>query len=91
MHVPAGIGNSLVTETKRKNYQDLEKLTFIICWISTICSCCLLCMYQPFMEIWVGKDLMLEFAAVICLVVYYFTREINQLLNLYKDCVWNVA
>lgn len=81
----AGIGNSLVTETKRKNYKDLEKLTFIICWITTICSCCLLCMYQPFMEIWVGKDLMLEFTAVICLVVYFFVREINQLLNLYKD------
>ena len=81
----AGIGNSLVTETKKKNFQDLEKLTLIISWVSTVCSCCLLCMYQPFMELWVGKELMLEFSAVVCLVIYFFIREINQLLNLYKD------
>ena len=81
----AGIGNSLVTETKEKNFHDLKKLTFITCWISTVCACCLLCMYQPFMEIWVGEGLMLEFSAAICFVVYFYVREINQLLNLYKD------
>lgn len=81
----AGIGNSLVTETKAKNFNDLKKLTLIICWISTICSCCLLCLYQPFMEIWVGRKLMLDYPAVICLVLYFFVREINQLLTLYKD------
>lgn len=43
------------------------------------------------MEIWVGKDLMLEFTAVICFCVYYFVYEINQLLNTYKDAagIWH--
>lgn len=81
----AGIGNSIVTETKRKNFDDLRKLTFIICWISGFCSVCLLCLYQPFMELWVGKKLMFSFSAVICLVIYFFVRQINSLFNLYKD------
>lgn len=81
----AGIGNSLIVETKHKNYMDFKKLTFIICWISGNCSVCLLCLYQPFMKLWVGSDLMLEFSAVICLVIYFFIRQINSLLNLYKD------
>lgn len=81
----AGIGNSIVVETKEKNYADLRKFTFIICWLGGFCSVCLLCLYQPFMEIWVGKNLMLEFPAVICFVVYFYVRQLNTLLNTYKD------
>lgn len=81
----AGIGNSIVVETKEKNFNDFNKFTFIICWIAGFCSCCFLCIYQPFMELWVAKDLMLSFSAVICFVIYFFTRQLNALFNLYKD------
>lgn len=81
----AGIGNSIVVETKDKNYRDLNKFTFIICWGAGECSVCLLCLYQPFMELWVGKDLMLSFSAVVCFVTYFFVRQLNTLLNSYKD------
>lgn len=81
----AGIGNSIVVETKEKNYRDLSKFTFIICWGAGFCSVCLLCLYQPFMELWVGKELMLSFSAVICFVVYFFVRQLNSLFNTYKD------
>lgn len=81
----AGIGNSIIVESKEKNFNDLNKFTFIICWVSGFCSTCLLCLYQPFMELWVGKDLMLSFSAVICFVVYFFVRQINSLFNVYKD------
>lgn len=83
--VTAGIGNSLIVESKKKNLCDLRKFTFIIAWITGICTCCFLCLYQPFMKIWVGEELMLEFPAVICFCLYFFIVEINQLLNLYKD------
>ncbi len=81
----AGIGNSIVIETKEKNFNDLNKFTFIICWIAGFCSVCLLCLYQPFMELWIGKELMFSFSAVVCFVVYFFVRQINSLFNLYKD------
>lgn len=81
----AGIGNSLIVETKEKNFNDLNKFAFIVCWITGFCSVCLLCLYQPFMELWVGKDFMLNMSAVVCLVVYFFIKQLNSLLNLYKD------
>lgn len=89
--VTAGIGNSLVVETKEKNFRDLNVFTFIICWISGFCACCFLNLYQPFMELWVGKDLMLDFTAVVCFVVYFYVIEVNQLLNTYKDAggIWH--
>lgn len=87
----AGIGNSVIVESEEKNFADLKKFTLLIAWISGFCTCCFLCLYQPFMEIWVGKELMLNFNAVICFCVYYFIYEINQLLNTYKDAagIWH--
>ena len=87
----AGIGNSLVTETCEKNYNDLRKLTFIIVWISGFCTTCFLCLYQPFMVIWVGNELLLPYNAVICLCIYFYIYQINHLLNTFKDAggIWH--
>lgn len=87
----AGIGNSIIVETREKNYNDLKKFTFLITWIAGFCTACLLCLYQPFMDIWVGKELELEFSVVVCFCIYYFICEINQLLNTYKDAagIWH--
>lgn len=87
----AGIGNSIIVETKQKNYEDFSKFTFIISWISGYCCCCFLCLYQPFMELWVGKSYMLNFSAVISFCIYFFIFELNQLLNTYKDAagIWH--
>lgn len=87
----AGIGNSLIIESKEKNFDDLKKFTFIIFWISGFCTCCFLSLFQPFMRLWVGDSLMLGYAAVICLSIYFFIMEINSLLNLYKDAagIWH--
>ena len=49
----AGIGNSLIVESKEKNYNDLKKFTFIIVWIAGFCASSLMCMFQTFMELWV--------------------------------------
>ena len=83
--IMAGLGNSYVTETKEKNYRDLKKFTFLFLWMTGICVCCFLGLYQPFMELWVGKELMLGFGAVVAFAIYFFTYSLNRLLNVYKD------
>lgn len=87
----AGIGNSVIVETSEKNFSDLKKFTFLICWITGFCTCCFLCLYQPFMRIWVGDELMLKYSSVVCFSIYFFVFEINQLLNTYKDAagIWH--
>ena len=87
----AGIGNSLIVESKEKNYNDFKKITFLICWISGFCSACLLCLYQPFMKLWVGQSLMLEFPIVVCFCIYFYTLELSQIMLTYKDAggIWH--
>lgn len=81
----AGIGNSLITESKEKNYYDLRMLTFAVLWVTGWCACCFLCLYQPFMKIWVGKELLLPFGMVILFAGYFVAIELNRVVNVYKD------
>lgn len=87
----AGIGNSLVTESKEKNYRDFITITFISAWAVCICSCCFLNLFQPFMKMWMGKDLMLDLRAVVCFVLYFVIYELNAVLNVFKDAagIWH--
>ena len=87
----AGIGNSLIVEDQKKNFADLKKFTYIISVIAGSCSSCLLNMYQPFIKVWLGENMMLDYAAVICFCVYYYVYEINRILNTYKDAggIWH--
>lgn len=89
----AGIGNSIITETKEKNYNDFGTLTFLIAWVACVCSCCFLNLYQPFLYIWMNGDVnkMLPFEIVICLCVYFFVYELNRVANVYKDAagIWH--
>ncbi len=83
--VLAGIGNSLITETKEKNYTDLKKFTFIIQWICCICICCLACLYQPFMKIWVGNDLMLQDNYIILFCMLFYVLVLPTMWATIKD------
>lgn len=87
----AGIGNSIIVESSQKNYNDLKKFTFIFSWLSIFSVCCFLCLFQPFIELWVGKDSLLPFGMVIMFSFYFFIREINAVLNVYKDAsgIWH--
>ena len=86
----AGLGNSIVTDTKEKVYRDFDTLSFMNACIVTFCTVSLLCLYQPFMKIWVGDDLMLEFGIVLLLVVYFYVYQIRRIVLTYKDAggIW---
>ncbi len=80
-----GIGNSLVTEGVEKNYSDFKKFSFINLWIVAWCAICLICLYQPFMELWVGKDLMFPFFVVLELALYFVVKMGRKIPVTYKD------
>lgn len=87
----AGIGNSIIVETEKKNFNDLKKFTLLISWIAGFCCCCFACLYQPFMTLWVGEENLLDFGYVIAFCVYFYIKSINSLINLYKDAagIWH--
>lgn len=89
--VLAGIGNSLITDSKEKNYNDLKKFTFIICWIFCVCCCFFIGLYQPFMILWVGEDFLLPFDCVILFCIYFYVCELAMIWATVKDAagIWH--
>ena len=86
----AGVGNKMVMESKGANYRDLEKISLLFSWLLGVSSSMLLCMYQPFMNIWMGRENMLSAGLVLCFVVYYYSMGANKLINMFKDAagIW---
>ncbi|CZQ96577.1 polysaccharide biosynthesis protein [Trichococcus palustris] len=86
----AGIGNSLIIENSEKNYADFKTMTFIIFWIVSFCSSAMLVLLQPFMKIWMGEKNLIDYSLVVCMVIYFFVYEIDQLIGTYKDAagIW---
>ena len=83
----AGVGNSLVTETKEKNYKDFLKFTFYLQWIVGWCSICVLCLEQSFMEIWVGTEYMLKDHMVFLCAIYLFVNCICLIRSVYTQAL----
>lgn len=83
--ISAGIGNSVATESVEKNFKNLNTFTFIYEWICGWCTVCLLCLYQPFMQIWVGKENMFSFEVVVCLCIYFYVWTAGDIRSQYTD------
>lgn len=83
--VLAGIGNSLVIEKEEKNLQDFQLFQLINSWMVGWSSICFLCLYQPMMQLWMGKELMLPYSTVFLFFIYFYVWKIRQTILLYKD------
>lgn len=86
----AGLGNSLATESTEKNYSDFLKFSFMNSWIVGWCTICLICLYQPFMYLWAGEELMFPFYIVLEFGLYFYIYQIRKIPVIYKDAagIW---
>lgn len=81
----AGIGNSIATESIEKNYRDMNKFVFIYAWISGWCAVCLFCMFQPFMEIWMGSDMLFPMIDVVLICLYFYSLTMGDVRSQYSS------
>lgn len=91
--ITGGIGNSIATESTEKNYSDFLKLNFYYSYITAWCTVCLFCLYQPFMQLWVGQDLTASNLTRSLFCVYFFISEIGQIRSIYGNVSgiwWNL-
>ena len=89
--ITASVGNSIIQDSKQKNYRDFKVLVFMNSWIVGWCSICLYCLYQPFMTIWMGEDMLFDNTTLILFAVYFYAWLIRRIGLTYKDAagMWN--
>ena len=80
-----GVGNSLVIESREKNYADMRRFNFMYMIIAGWASICMLCLYQPFVRVWIGEKLMLSNPAVIALCLYFYMLKMGDMRWVYTE------
>ena len=80
-----GIGNHVATKSREENYAEMKNLDFAYLWLGGWCMICMLCLYQPFMTLWMGDDMLLPISAVILLCVYAYLLKLGDIRSLYSS------
>lgn len=84
--IQASVGNSVAVETVEKNFNDLKKFQLIYLWVGGLCTALLMCLYQPFMMIWVRDTKMLmSLSEVISWCLYFYLLLQGDLISVYNN------
>lgn len=85
------IGNSVVSDSHDKIIEMFNSLFFIAFWVTSFCCSSMLCLYQPFIVLWVGEENLLSFVVVIMVTAYFFSNSIRQLTGPFIGALglWN--
>ena len=94
-----GIGNKIALNSPEKNHEDMFVLMYLYAWLAGILTACMLCLYQPFIRLWVGKQLMLDEQTMIMFCVYFYITTMGSIRFLYHQAAglfwtkryWTVA
>lgn len=78
-----GVGHHVATKSVEENFLEMNRLNFLYLWIGGWCSVCLICLYQPFMRIWMGQEMMLPMDSVQLLVLYFYLLKLGDMITLY--------
>lgn len=83
--ITAGIGNKMVTNSNEDNYKDLHHLLFMNGWLTGWCAVSLLCLYQPFITIWVGEQYLFPISTMVLMVIYFYLPRVSTLTYSYRE------
>lgn len=79
----AGIGDTVASESVEKNFDILQLLDFIYMGASIILTTGMIVMYQDFMRLWVGAQLLAPFRVVLAISLYFYLLCIGDIRSLF--------
>ncbi len=83
--IKGSIGNYFAVESDERKYGLFDLISFMFFWLASFCASCLICLYQPFISIWVGNDMLLPFSAAVASAILFFIMTIGSMLEMTKD------
>jgi len=83
--IVAGVGNSIVTESKEKNRDDMTRLNFIYMCIAGWFAACLLCLYQPFTKLVFGAEMLFSNDIVVMFTLYFYLLKMGDIRYVYSE------
>lgn len=82
-----GVGNSIAIESIDRNRKIFGTINEMYYWIATISAVCFVVLYQPFIELWIGTEMMLPFSVALLLALLFFVLQVNNAVGVYKGAL----
>lgn len=83
--IQASVGNSIILESKGKNRQLFNNLSFVNAWLIGWSSICMLCLYSPFISIWIGNGNSLGDKFSCIMAVYFYIWMFRFMVIIFKN------
>lgn len=83
--VVPSIGNLNVNSKQEKKYQVYKTLNFITFWVYCFCSISLWVLLNPFIEIWIGGEYILENKIIFFIIINFLITGLINPTIIYKD------
>jgi O-antigen/teichoic acid export membrane protein len=86
----ASIGNSIVCDSKEKNYKDFNLFQFGFSMIMGWAAICILCLNQPFIKVWLGEKVMFSSSIAIVFAVFMYAKISSSVFMTYREAagIW---
>lgn len=81
----ASVGNLGVSESKEKLKSVFNKVFFMNFWLFSLCSICLLVLFNDFIKIWVGQEYVFEFSIVLIIVIAFYLKGMRKAVLTFRD------
>jgi O-antigen/teichoic acid export membrane protein len=81
--ISSGIGNSIATESKEINYNRFKEFNFYMSWLGSLGTLNLFFLYDPFMRLWLGDQLLLPFSSMLLFSIYFYISQFGIVRSLY--------
>ena len=78
-----GVGNHVAMRDPEQNYQEMKRLDFVYLWLGGWCAISMLCLYQPFVTLWMGKDMLLPDSAALLMCLYFYLLKLGDMRFMY--------
>lgn len=81
----AGVGNRIVLETKQQNHAEMMRLNRIYLLICGWMAIAMLCLYQPFMSLWIGSENIFPEPVMALFPIYFYVQKMGDVRGVYSD------
>ena len=79
------VGNLLVENNKKKNYDIFKKVRFLNFWIACFSGVSLLVIMDSFISIWIGEKYILPLLVLVVLVFNYYQKSMRSSYMVFKE------
>lgn len=85
--ITASVGNLCVNESKELQYSVFKRIQYLSDFFAVFGFVCFVCLFNPFIEIWLGKEMLFSMPVVIAISLNAFVSYIRKAVLTFRDAM----